>query len=196
MNFQIQLNALNSLILKLEAWWIAVLSKAQPLILKTNAPFYNSTLNYSNFEIRLIKILLFLEMRVTINFLLGRPQIYFFNWFSVDILFSSLVSFAFFDSYFFVCLFVTFWNQKCIFWYTFDCEGRWVINFYQANFRKQDYFFGLKMKNKQVSIMFCLTDLSNVFIFTNKSAFSALSQQMSREANSIPSFPLWIIKIK
>ena len=39
---------------------------------------------------------------------LERAQIYFFHWFSRDILFSSLVYFALFDSYFclFVCFFV------------------------------------------------------------------------------------------
>ena len=36
----------------------------------------------------------------------GRPQIYFFTRFSGYILFFSLVSFAFFNTYFFVCLFV------------------------------------------------------------------------------------------
>ena len=53
----------------------------------------------------------------------GRKFIFFYR-FSGDIVFSSLVSFAFFYyCFFFVCLFVAFWNWKCIFWYTFDCPG-------------------------------------------------------------------------
>ena len=40
----------------------------------------------------------FPEMRVTRKISTGRPQIYFFNQFSRDILFSSLVSFAYLDS--------------------------------------------------------------------------------------------------
>ena len=56
-----------------------------------------------------------------------RPQIYFFNRFSRDILFSFLVSFAFFDSFFVavVCL-LLFKIKKCIFWYTFDNAWSWV----------------------------------------------------------------------
>ena len=60
----------------------------------------------------------------------GRPQINFFNRFSIDIRFSSLVSFAFlYSCFFFSCLFV-FWNWKYIFWYIFDCAGWWVIIFF------------------------------------------------------------------
>ena len=58
----------------------------------------------------------------------GGRKFIFFNRFSGDVLFSSLVSFVFFYyCFFFVCLFVAFWNWKCIFWYTFDCPGGWVI---------------------------------------------------------------------
>ena len=52
-------------------------------------------------------------------------QISFFNRFSGDNLFSSLASLVFSYSCFFVLLFV--WNWKCIFWYTFDHAGKWVI---------------------------------------------------------------------
>ena len=61
----------------------------------------------------------------------GWPQ-FFLKWFSRDILFPSLVFFAFFDSCF-SCLFVGFWNQKCIFWYTFNYAGRWLIKFFSPN---------------------------------------------------------------
>ena len=54
------------------------------------------------------------------------------KWFSGDLLFPSLVSFAFFDSCF-SCLFVGFWNQKCIFWYTFNYAGRWLIKNFSPN---------------------------------------------------------------
>ena len=69
-------------------------------------------------------------------------KLIFLNQFSGDILFFSLASFCFF--WFLFCLFDVFWNWKCIFWYTFDYVGGWVI--YPADFRRQDYcfFFGLK----------------------------------------------------
>ena len=63
-------------------------------------------------------------------FLRAAANFFFFYRFSGDILFPSLVSFVFFYYCFFclfVCLFVAFWNRKCIFWYTFDCPGGWVI---------------------------------------------------------------------
>ena len=41
-----------------------------------------------------------------------------------------------------------FWNEKCIFWNTFDYTGWWVIkNFHLTDFRKQGYFFGLSYIN-------------------------------------------------
>ena len=52
----------------------------------------------------------------------GRPQNFFFYWFSIEILFSSLVSFAFFYSCFLLFVVVCY-----IFWYTFDYAGGWVI---------------------------------------------------------------------
>ena len=57
-----------------------------------------------------------------------RPQIHFFQSIFRR---CSLFFFGFFCFllllFFFVCLFVAFWNWKCIFWYTFDCPGGWVI---------------------------------------------------------------------
>ena len=73
----------------------------------------------------------------------GRPHIYFFKQFSGDILFSTLVSFTFscFDFFLFClfCLFV-FWNQKYIFWYTFNYARGWVINVSPVRL-PEDYFF-------------------------------------------------------
>ena len=73
-----------------------------------------------------------------------RPQI---NQFSRDILFSSLVSFAFFV--FFFCLLVCFSKWK-IYILIHIRLCRWVGDkkkSHQANFRKQDYFLGyLKLR--------------------------------------------------
>ena len=52
---------------------------------------------------------------------------YSFRFFS-DILFSSLISFAFCLVVFFVCVF--FWNLKYIFWCTTDYAGGWVIKIF------------------------------------------------------------------
>ena len=57
----------------------------------------------------------------------GRNFFFFFDRFSRDILFSSLVSFVFFLFLFVCCLFVPFWTQKCILWYTFVFAGEWEI---------------------------------------------------------------------
>ena len=58
-----------------------------------------------------------------------------------EILFAFLVSSAFFDSWFFFVVVVA-WNLKCIFWYTFDYAGGWLIKkFRPVDFWKQDYFF-------------------------------------------------------
>ena len=86
------------------------------------------------------KKLLFPEMRVTRKIFTRAVANFFFNFFSGNILFSSLVSsasFVFLLCFFFSCLFL-----KYIFWYTFDYASGWVIkNFYSPGFRKQDYFF-------------------------------------------------------
>ena len=102
----------------------------------------------------MIKILLFLEMRVTRKIFPGLPQIYFFNQFSRDILFPSLVFSAFCILVFFACLFV-FWNWKYIFWYTCNCAHWWVIkNVHPANFWKQDDFFlALNLKQKSLIVL-------------------------------------------
>ena len=55
-----------------------------------------------SFDAKKEKVFLFLEMQVTRKSLTGRQQIYFFNRYSGDILLSSLVSFAFFYSSFFL----------------------------------------------------------------------------------------------
>ena len=65
-------------------------------------PFYNSTLNFSNFEVKTNKNTLVSGNAGDDKFLTRAASNLFFNWFSVDILFSSFVSFAFFDSYFFL----------------------------------------------------------------------------------------------
>ena len=78
-----------------------------------------------------------------------RPQIYFFNRFSGDILFSSLVFFAFFDSCFFVVCLMRFKLNMYILIHNRLCG--WVSdkkNFHPANFRKQGFiFFGLSSFN-------------------------------------------------
>ena len=79
----------------------------------------------------------------------GRKQIYFFNRFSGDILFSSLVFFAFFDSCFFVVCLMLFKLNMYILIHNRLCG--WVSdkkNFHPANFRKQGFiFFGLSSFN-------------------------------------------------
>ena len=59
-------------------------------------------------------ILLFSQMQVTRKNPPGRPQIYFFNRFSGDILFSSLVSFAFLILVF-VVVYLLFFELKNIY---------------------------------------------------------------------------------
>ena len=78
-----------------------------------------------------------------------QPQIYFFNWFCGDNLFSSLVSFAVLCSCFFCFFYLLLCSLKSeiyilgyllnIFWSTMRA-GEWWKNFHPANFLKQDYF--------------------------------------------------------
>ena len=76
----------------------------------------------------------------------GRKSM-FLNPFFGDILFSFVLSLAFFVFFFFfACLFII-WKWKYIFWYTFDYAGGWVTMFFvfcffhPADFGKEDYFF-------------------------------------------------------
>ena len=75
-------------------------------------------------------ILLFLEMRVTRTFFTpAAANFFFFNWFSEDIFFSSLVSFAFFCIlvFSFTCLFVFLNKEKY-----FLMHVIYVLNFWNV----------------------------------------------------------------
>ena len=75
----------------------------------------------------------------------GQPQTFFLNQFAGDFLFSSLLSFLFF---FFVFLFFylfVLWNEKYIFWYTFDYVDGWVTKIFSPSpFLETRLLFGLK----------------------------------------------------
>ena len=98
-------------------------------------------------------MLLFREMRVTRKFFLGSPQIYFFNWFSGDILFSSLISFVFFVFLFSFCSFVFFFEIENIYSDTHLTMRGWVIEkFSPGRFPETKLlFFGLKILNRKIS---------------------------------------------
>ena len=88
------------------------------------------------------------------------PQIYFFNRFSRDILFSSLVSFVFFCILAFLLLLLLFLLLivrcflKCTFWYTFDLCGRVSDKktFNQTTSGNKATFFGLTSQNIRSSV--------------------------------------------
>ena len=98
------------------------------------------------------KSLLFPKMRMTRKIFTRTAAKLFFNRFSADILFSSLVFFLFlFLLFLFVCS-LFFWIWKCIFWYKFDCAGEWVIKIFSPG---QGYFsFGLTVRIMNISSIY------------------------------------------